>query len=63
MTSIRLYYEKRGGHIHCRMFTGTATYVTHAKNGDLVFDENEWPDVKAAFEAGSVDVLPEVNSG
>lgn len=35
---MRIYFCKRGAHIHCRVFT-------NGKNGDLVFDEREWPDI------------------
>jgi hypothetical protein len=32
--------------------------MTFAKNGDLVFDEREWPDVKALLSR-NCDVLPD----
>ena len=35
---MRIYWQKRGGHIYCRVFT-------NGKNGDLVFDEREWPEI------------------
>ena len=44
-TLMRVRFEKRGGHYHCRVFTAPRPGVTFAKNGDLVFDEAEWPDV------------------
>lgn len=46
MTHIRIYYRKRGGHYHCRVFTSQIKNGTYAKNGDLCFDEREFPDVK-----------------
>lgn len=46
MTYIRIRWKKLGGHIHCRVFTSQTYDGTFAKNGDLVFDEQEWPEVK-----------------
>lgn len=59
MVSMRLYYQKLGGHIHCRLFTAPHPSHTHAKCGDLVFSEDEWTDVRVSFECGGVDVLEE----
>ncbi len=56
--SIRIYYEQRGWHIHCRVFTGKAKNQTHAKAGDLVFSADEWPDVHDRLLA-IADVIPE----
>ena len=44
-TVMRVRFEKGGGHYHCRVFTAPRPGVTFAKNGDLVFDEREWPDI------------------
>lgn len=44
-TVMRVRFEKRGGHYHCRVFTAKAAGLTLEKNGDLVFDEAEWPDI------------------
>lgn len=44
-TVMRVRFEKGGGHYHCRVFTAPRPGVTFAKNGDLVFDEAEWPDI------------------
>ena len=49
--SIRLYWKKLGGHVHCRLFTAPAKYQTHGKAGNLVFAEGEWPMVRSAFES------------
>lgn len=46
MTHIRIHYKVLGGHVHCRVFSGPASDLTHGKNGDLVFDEREWPAVR-----------------
>ena len=66
---LRLRYQKFGAHIYCRLFTAPGPDRTFAKCGDLVFSEQEWPEVvinwegigyKAALTwgdmAGSVDV-------
>ena len=45
MSVMRVRYEKLGGHYHCRVFTAKLANQTFAKNGDLVFDENEWEDI------------------
>jgi colicin import membrane protein len=45
-TQMRVRFEKRGGHYHCRVFTAPRPGVAFAKNGDLVFDEAEWPDIR-----------------
>jgi len=42
---IRIYFKQEGGHIHCRVFTAKAKNLTFAKNGTLVFDEEEWKTV------------------
>lgn len=39
---MRLYYEKKGAHVHCRLFVSGLA-------GVLVFSEAEWPKVKAQF--------------
>ena len=45
MTYIRIRYKKLGGHYYCRVFSSQMVDGTYAKNGDLVFDEREWPQV------------------
>ena len=42
MTSLRVYYKILGGHVHCRVFSGKAPDLTHAKNGDLALSVEEW---------------------
>lgn len=56
---IRLRYRKLGNHIHCRMFTAPGIDRTFAKNGDIVFDDLEWPTVREMFERGGISVLQE----
>jgi hypothetical protein len=46
MTYIRIRYEKKGGHFHCRLFTSQNSQGTYAKCGDLVFDEHEFIEVR-----------------
>lgn len=53
---IRIRYEKQGGHYHCRLFTAPEPDRTFAKCGDLVFDEREWPLIKAKL-AQSVEFI------
>jgi len=56
---LRIYYTKQGGHIHCRVYSAKAKNFTHAKNGTLVFTEEEWPAIYEALN-GIAEVLPEV---
>lgn len=44
-TVMRVRFEKLGGHYHCRVFTAQQIGQMFAKNGELVFDEREWPDI------------------
>ncbi len=46
MSVMRVRYKKLGQHIHCRVFTARVPNETYAKNGDLVFDEQEFEDVR-----------------
>ena len=46
---MRLRYRILGGHVHCRVFTGTPGY-TFAKCGDLTFSIKEWPQVLVMLE-------------
>lgn len=43
---IRIRYKKLGGHFHCRVFTNKGLGSTYAKVGDLVFDDEEFNNVK-----------------
>ena len=47
---LRIYYQQRGGHVHCRVFSGPDGNRTLGKSGDLVFTAEEWPTVKACLE-------------
>ena len=49
--NIRVYHEKLGGHIHCRVFTSGSL------NGTLVFDELEWILVQKCLKAEYIDEL------
>ena len=46
MSVVRVRYRKLGGHYHCRVFTAKLPNQTYAKNGDLVFSEQEFEDVQ-----------------
>ena len=46
MTYIRIRWAKLGGHYRCRVFTSQMQDGTYAKNGELVFDEREWVEVR-----------------
>lgn len=46
MTYIRIRWKKLGGHYHCRMFSTQTKDGTYAMNGELVFDEREWVNVR-----------------
>lgn len=59
MVALRVRYEKCGGHIHCRVFSAPARNQTFAKNGELVFSEEEWNDVLISFKCGGFEVLKE----
>lgn len=63
MTVIRVRYEKRGGHVHCRLFTARAVNQTFANCGTLVFSEDEWPDIVLRFRGGGIEVLPDDMGG
>lgn len=49
MTVLRILFKKLGGHYNCHVFTAKAAGQAFAKNGDLVFDEREWPDIRRAM--------------
>ncbi len=62
MTHFTLYYEKRGGHVHVRMFSAPRDNATHGKNGDLCFRESEWESFLRCFNDHGDDktlILPE----
>lgn len=46
MSVMRVRFRKLGGHYHCQVFTAKVPNMSYCKNGDLVFDEHEWEDVK-----------------
>lgn len=49
MNVFRIRYRKLGGHYHCHMFSACGPNQPFAKNGDLVFDDEEFYNVKAAM--------------
>jgi hypothetical protein len=44
--TLRVYFLKRGAHVHCRVFAGK-TGVTLAHVGELVFGAEEWREARA----------------
>ena len=46
---MRIRWTKLGRHIHCRVFTAKTADGTFAKCGELVFDEEEWPEIARLF--------------
>ncbi|MGH7946166.1 MAG: hypothetical protein ACREF9_14305 [Opitutaceae bacterium] len=44
-TIMRVQFEKRGVHYHCRVFTAMAVGQAFGCNGALIFDEAQWPDI------------------
>lgn len=57
MTLIRVRVEKLGGHYHCAFFTAPGPDLTFAKNGDLVFDEREWPEVRFKLRTAGCELI------
>lgn len=51
---IKVRWEKLGGHYHCAVFTGKGMNMTFAKCGDLVFDEQEWPEIRDTLFGNAV---------
>ena len=58
---IRVRYDERGGHVHCRVFAGRAwtNDETLGKAGDLTFRADEWPTVRGWLVIAGIPVLPE----
>lgn len=57
---IRIYWEKRGGHVHCRVFAGYATGDgTIGKAGDLVFRQEEFDDFRRHMAFGWGQLYPQ----
>lgn len=59
--ALRLRYEQRGGHIHCRLFSRWLPGDTYALTGRLVFDEREWPHIVELLTG--VEIIPEGAEG
>lgn len=59
--AVRVRYERKGGHVHCRLFTAPHAQHTFGKAGDLVFNEVEWPIIKDRMVAAGFEVLHEGN--
>jgi hypothetical protein len=50
MHHTRIYYVKRGEHIHAEFYSAGSPELTHAKNGDLCFSLKEWASLVTVFE-------------
>lgn len=59
---LRIRYQLLGGHVHCRVFSAKSHELTHAKNGDLVFNVSEWPEAHTKLSR-IAEVLPEHTTG
>lgn len=62
MTHFRLRWEKRGAHIHARLFSASHYHETYANNGALVFLEPEWESFLRCFNdhgADKITIIPE----
>lgn len=57
MSVFRIRHEKRGGHIHMRVFCARQPNMTYAKLGDLCCDETEFEDLKLAMSGA--EFVPE----
>lgn len=49
MTVFRIRHERRGGHIHMRLFSAKQPNMTFAKLGDLCCAEGEFLDLQLAM--------------
>lgn len=58
MTHFRIRFAKLGGHVHASVFSGLPG-GTFAKNGDLTFSVEEWPEFMSMFANGRVEFIDE----
>lgn len=49
MTIIRVKYAQRGKHVHCNLFTSQGSNLTFALCGTLVFNLQEFDDIRAEY--------------
>ncbi len=54
MTHFRLRWEKVGGHVHVSVWSGTSRETTHARNGTLIFRENEWNNLRELIDNADI---------
>ena len=54
---MRWRVAKQGGYYHVSCFTARRPETTFAKNGDLCFDEQEWPAVYSMATSAGIEVL------
>lgn len=49
MSVFRIRHEKRGGHVHMRVFSARSPNMTYAKLGDLCCSQEEFEDLQRAM--------------
>lgn len=59
---LRLRYQVRGGHVHCRLFVAHPPGETFAKSGDLVFALEEWAAVCLCLEGAAIEIVPDTET-
>ena len=58
----RVRYQRLGAHVHVRLFSASRAELTHGKNGDLCFREEEWDAFLQCFSdtrGHDITVVPE----
>ncbi len=61
MTIWRLYYVKRGGHVHCRLFSGPQKGAL-VKCGDLVFRAGEFAEFTRIHRVLGIEFIRETDA-
>ena len=57
----RMYYEKRGGHVHCRLFCGMKEGAL-GKCGDLCFREEEFTEFTYVYQCLPIEFRREMDA-
>jgi hypothetical protein len=57
MTHFLLRWKKLGGHVRVRVFTSSHEAMTHGKNGDLIFQGQEWEAFLRCFQDRGTDTI------
>lgn len=53
---IMITYKQMGGHVHCQMYTSMDGH-NWTKNGELVFEVQEWVAVRGRFQQINITVV------